>query len=85
MDKLLECTDLRNNKRVIEAYWALMGGCWKHKRYGQYQAIPGSLADVAFEMMDACIEREIGNFTCLNTPTAEEIIITATLAWEAAK
>lgn len=55
MKELLECKDLRDSERVIEAYWGL-------KDYPTVtREIPPhlSLADIAFEMRDAlCPEDE---------------------------
>jgi len=41
--------------------------------------------DLAFWMMDQCIDRGIGDFTCLCAPTAVEIINIAVNAWKGAK
>ena len=94
MKDLLECKDLRNNKRVKTAYWGM-------KEYPAIiREIPPhlSLADIAFEMRDACqisayykMLKKIWMYTsrtCLFTDwlvyrcTAKYMIIAATLAWE---
>lgn len=65
MKELLECKDLLKHERVIAAYWGLMGGCTHFLMYGQYVDIPGSLADVAFEMRDALVAADInGEKSC---------------------
>ena len=55
MKELPEEKDLRHNKRVIEAGKGL-GVAWV-KYADNIERLRGSLADVAFEMRDACIKR----------------------------
>jgi len=108
MKELLECDDLRRHKRVIKAYWGLIGKekgynhnihpevrapvpifgqctkcgkkeivlnechratvwygsnhsttCWILEGCTKPDPIPGSLADIAFEMRDAICAKEI--------------------------
>jgi len=95
---LTKSKDLLSEPRVIAAYWGLITP--KACQYGIAKTdahIPGSLADVAFEMRDACMLRD------LNTPDdptwgetvasltgsdaghvdPPDWITAATLAWEA--
>ena len=100
MKELLACKDLRLNDRVIAAYWGLLGGtksvlCFAGEESAMYPPIPGSLADVAFEMRNACVKMywftrlqlEVGEYhdgeEAIKYSTPEHWIIAATLAWEA--
>ena len=99
-DGLLESTDLLAEKRMEDAYKALVNrspGYCSHQQeaYCDDCGIPGSLADIAFEMRDACDRiawvHMLGVIKGGYTPsvltmarnTAAEWIVAATLAWEA--
>ena len=102
MKELIDCTDLRKNKRVIAAWEGLTGRSageihiWEGKTAAWVTYIPGSLADVAFEMRDACdpekyreaLEQVIrpGDTWIIYCKTVrvtrKQMIIAATLAWE---
>ena len=90
MKELLECEDLLKNKRVIAAFKALCPDKWSDA-WGQ---ITYSLADVAFEMRDACMGQSLSDEwfkQCCQVPgrwrpaftVPETWIVAATLAWEA--
>jgi|GEM_PF-5315731 len=79
MQELPNDKNLLKNERVIQAYWGLMGVTGNH--FTHKDTFP-SPADVAFEMMAKCVVLGIGDFVCLNIPTAKEIIAKAVLAWE---
>jgi len=80
---------------VIAAYWGLKDIPGLDPRF--YPAIPGSLADVAFQMRDACNVKDYPYIKMLDKvfaemlyhspshawATAEEMVIASVLAWEA--
>jgi len=95
-DGLLESTDLLAEKRVEDAYKALVNrspGYCSHQQeaYCDVCGIPGSLADVAFEMRDACdifvwygkLMQICGSTIQCRKATKEQWIIAAVKAWEA--
>lgn len=125
MKDLLEEKDLRNNERVIAAYWGLKGNnpppkeyicdccgayvkCYwddiQNMYYGKckrgtsiqneiyvFNYVPGSLADIAFEMRDACVRKGLAlgwqEMLEIQKPNVmhakEDWIHAAVLAWEA--
>ena len=85
MEDLLKLNDkdLLANERVIQIFIEMdKVHLYHHWDEQGNRRIPLSLGSLAFFMMDACVAKDIGDFVCLNTPTAKEIIIKAVLAWE---
>ena len=98
MDELLDHKDLFHNERVRKAYWGLQGEpAVKNPSSGELWPVDGSLADVAFEMRDACVntkpslchdfaehvyDQQEHQYSAWWSTTAEQWIRAATLAWE---
>ena len=97
MKQLLNSKNLLAEKRVVAAYKALVNrspGYCSHQPASSYCdvcGVPGSLADVAFEMRDACdifvwygkLMQICGSTIQCRKVTKEQWIIAAVKAWEA--